>query len=154
MAGWLADATAASGAIPVTLISFGNDQPHQKETMRALRADDDEWIVEDCRPYLRRDPASVVGHGENGLTPQTQKMVIGQPGFVDLFLRLFDLITGASDGNTYTKIVECCTRGVHRSDTLCRFLENVLNSGGICPVSWLCSRSLRQSESKHTQRTR
>ena len=112
----------------VTLVSFGESKAHFSPFMSKVEERDD-WFVLNVRTWLTRDPRSSVGKGEDGATEQTQKMVIGQEGFIALVLFCFNIVTGAdSTAGTFHNLALYCTRGDHRSNVVCRMLESLLNS--------------------------
>ena len=112
------------GTLPirVSLVAFGHDQDLH---IRAMDLFDDSWRRLDVRDHLTRDPATGgVGHTENGTYATTQIAVFSMPEFADFAT------------NEYRKIIEerkfkrlyGCNRGMHRSDTLTRWLQDALNA--------------------------
>ena len=79
----------------------------------------------DVREYLSKDLAfGGVGHLENGTCATTQICVLSMPEFVQLAV---DEYRNIIDHRKLNRIY-CCKRGMHRSDTLTRWLQDALNS--------------------------
>ena len=129
-----AAAAAASGALSafeaavaqhvpstVTIVSLGQEVGSGKDFLKAIETDSS-WIVVDCRSWLPKDPSVSIGHGQNGEFAATQLAMFSQDGFVELFKEVFQYIEHGQD-----KIVVMCNKGVHRSDTMGRTLEDAVN---------------------------
>ena len=111
----------------ITLVSFGFGESSSKMLLELI-SDDDDWFIIDVAKLLKKDPFSVVGRGENGEYPQTQKMVFAQDAFPTTTINLFNILIGAIPGKDYSNMAIGCNRGIHRSDTMSRELEELLNS--------------------------
>ncbi|CAK0809094.1 unnamed protein product, partial [Prorocentrum cordatum] len=82
----------------------------------------------DVRRLLTKDPSKTIEHKENGLHAQTQKTVMSQAGFVDACK---DIVIEVANYNikewpSVLVLVEC-RRGFHRSDTVGRMCNAMLN---------------------------
>ena len=108
----------------VCVVSFGFDTNLGNRLLDTIadEATYGEWVIKDIRKDLKKDPATAIGHGEDGRSAQTQKIVIGQPNFPQL---IHDLCKLVADGDRQLAIG--CRPGCHRADTAARFLCEVLN---------------------------
>ena len=122
VSGGASSAAAASAEPPtprgITIVSFGYGVQSGKEFLKDA---EDAFAIVDAREYLKRDPSVSVSHHENGSSKQTQSVVFGQEGVVELMQHLVDL--SADEDN----IGVGCRQGIHRSDTCARSLEDTLN---------------------------
>ena len=66
-----------------------------------------------------QDPATAIGHKENGSHSQTQKTVISQEGFPQLVEVVLSKVVDGAKG-----IAVYCRAGCHRSDTAARMVED------------------------------
>lgn len=112
------------GTLPirVSLVAFGDNNPQHT---RALDLFDDSWRKLDVREYLTRDPSTGgVGHTENGMSATTQVAVFSMPEFPEFAVAEYRRII---EGRKFRRLY-ACNRGMHRSDTLTRWLEQALNA--------------------------
>ena len=119
-----------SEPVGITVISSGlDDVGLVKSHLEAAGEDIDDWYIMDVRDALPRDPASRVGHKEDGKYPQTQRAVVGQSNFVELILFLVCLAFGGARDieRAYSKFYVHCRTGFHRASTCGAFLAEVLN---------------------------
>ena len=108
--------------IRVALVAVGDNNPQHT---RALDLFDDSWRKLDVREYLTRDPfTGGVGHTENGNSATTQVAVFSMPEFPEFAISEFKRII---EGRRFRRLY-ACNRGMHRSDTLTRWLEQALNA--------------------------
>ena len=83
---------------------------------------DQSWVLVDTREWMQKDPSTSIGFGENGTFARTQQTMFSQPGFVALTKELVQYIE-----NGVTKVALMCNKGIHRSDTEARVVEEALN---------------------------
>ena len=89
-----------------------------------------EWEHCDLTKYLIKDPATSVGHHEDGNYPQTQRCVVRQERFPEILIYFLNLACGcATDrpGQAFTKFLLSCESGWHRASTCAMFLCCLLN---------------------------
>ena len=108
--------------IRVALVAVGDNNPQHT---RALDLFDDSWRKLDVREHLTKDPAAGgVGHEENGMSATTQIAVFSMPEFPEFAVAEYRRII---EQRKFRRLY-ACNRGMHRSDTLTRWLEQALNA--------------------------
>ena len=129
--------------VPVALMAAGlKNRDQMKEINAMLRRNVGAWFEWCVLDRLWKDPSKGgIGHRENGTHPNTQKQVFKQEGFVPLVKEMvqwtIEVTTYAQDVDPgdasmlYPEgigIVVECHHGCHRSDTVMRKVQEMLNS--------------------------
>ena len=129
--------------VPVALMAAGlKNRDQMKEVKAMLRRNVGAWFEWCVLDRLWKDPSKGgIGHRENGTHPNTQKQVFKQEGFVPLVKEMvqwtIEVTTYAQDVDPgdasmlYPEgigIVVECHHGCHRSDTVMRKVQEMLNS--------------------------
>ena len=104
----------------ITIVSFGFDT---KSGGAFLKSAEGVHIV-DLRKSLVKDPATSIGHGEDGTHVQTQRVVFAQGRFLEVMKDLVESVVT----DRHHVVGLGCRQGIHRSDTCARALEGVLNA--------------------------
>ena len=107
----------------ITIVSFGFDTKSGGSFLKDSRDSKGIHIV-DLRQSLVKDPATSIGHGEDGTHLQTQRVVFGQGRFLEVMKGLVESVVT----DRHTVIGLGCRQGIHRSDTCARTLECCLNA--------------------------
>ena len=114
---------AAESPIPVCLVSFGTHDVNGGNFRDW--ASHESFVFVDAS-ILRKDPGDHVGYQQNGTHALTQTTVFGQDGFVGLVTHVLQSVV---DGEY--RIAVHCKKGWHRSDVVCRVVEDLLNQSPI-----------------------
>ena len=104
----------------------------------------EDWEHCDLPKYLVKDPATSVGHHEDGTFPQTQRCVVRQARFPEVLIYYLNLVCGvATDrpGAFFTKFLFSCESGWHRASTVAMFF--------CCLLNYVVRNSLRSFNAMH-----
>ena len=126
--------------IPVAVVAAGWKDENFDQVRNLLRNGRQDWKGWDLVPYLKRDPwrDGGIGHRQSGRNENTQRQVFKQQGFPGLIEWIVSWILDACvwpQENVDNRmdsgglgLVLWCNHGWHRSDTVMRKVQEVLNS--------------------------
>ena len=116
----------------LSIISVGDRTAVGKEFLQHAHLDEGALIF-DVRHNMSKHRLGIVSHYQNGLHRNTQRVVIGSPGFEStistLMSNLCDFRTEVIETYEFpSTLVTKCNQGLHRSDTASRMVQSICNT--------------------------